>query len=200
MRENDDVTSGTSGGSLAEGLGETAEPGGGSSTGGPFGDGGVDDSSGDSTGSQVDDSYDDSYGDGTYGNDDTYGDTDGGFGDGDLTDTDATVDPAGDDVTGGLGDDGLGDAALDGVDLPSQDASPIEGIGYLIDQVREALLGPDDDAAASALDANPLAQGLGAESADLAIETDLDLTGGGVVDHGDLLEAEQPFDFDAGGA
>ena len=197
MRENDDVTSGTSGGSLAEGLGETAEPGGGSSS-GPFGGGDVDDSYGDSTGSQVDDSYDDDTHD-----DDTYGDADGGFGDGDLTDvdtdTDSTLDPA-DDVTGDLGDDGLGDAGLDGVDLPSQDASPIEGVGYLIDQVREALFGPDDDAAGSVLDADPLAPGLGTEPADLATETDLDLTGDGVVDHGDLLEAEQPFDFDAGGA
>jgi len=167
MRENDDVTSGPSGGSLAEGLGETAEPGGGSSSSGPFGD-------------------------------DTYGDTDGGFGDGDVTDS--TLDPADEDVTGGLGDDGLGDAGLEGVDLPSQDASPFEGIGYLIDQVREALFGPDDDAAASVLDADPLAPGPGAEPADLATETDLDLTGDGVVDHGDLLEAEQPFGFDAGGA
>ena len=194
MRENDDVTPGTSGGSLGEGLGETAEPGGGSSS-GPFGHGDVDDSYGDSTGSQVDDTD----GDDTDG-DDTYGDADGGFGDGDLTDldTDTTLDPA-DDVTGDLGDDGLGDAGIDGVDLPSQDASPIEGVGYLIDQVREALFGPDD-AAASVLDADLLAPGLGTESADLATETDLDLTGDGVVDHGDLLEAEQPFDFDPGGA
>ncbi|HEX6424032.1 MAG TPA: hypothetical protein VFZ79_11170 [Acidimicrobiales bacterium] len=194
MRENDDVTSGTSGGSLAEGLGETAEPGGGSSASGPFGDGGVDDSYGDSTGSQVDDSYDDAYGDATD------GDAGGGFGDGDVADTDATLDPTGSDVTDGVGDGSPGDAGLDGLDVPSQGASPIEGIGYIIDQVREALFGSDDDAAGSVLDADALASVRGAEPADLATEADLDLTGDGVVDHGDLLEAEQPFDFDAGGA
>ena len=41
---------------------------------------------------------------------------------------------------------------------------------------------------------------LSQDPVDLETETDLDLTGDGVVDHGDLLEAEQPFDFDAGGA
>lgn len=192
MRENDDVTSGASGGWLAEGLGETAEPGGGSSTSVPFGDGGLD-SDGDGTGGQVDDAYDDTYGDATD------GDAGGGFGDGDVTEADATLDPTGSDVAGGLGDGSPGDAGLDGLDLPSQGAAPIEGIGYIIDQVREALFG-SDDAAGSVVDADALASALGAEPADLAAETDLDLTGDAVVDHGDLLEAEQPFDFGVGGA
>ncbi len=79
---------------------------------------------------------------------------------------------------------------LDDVDLVAQDNSPLEGIGFLIDEVREALFGGDDPAAASPFDTDPV---------DLETETDLDLTGDGVVDRADLHEAASSFDFEVGG-
>ena len=71
----------------------------------------------------------------------------------------------------------------------AQDDSPLEGIGYLLDEVREALFGDDDAAAASPFDTDPV---------DLETETDLDLTGDGMVDRADLHEAASSLDFRVG--
>ncbi len=72
----------------------------------------------------------------------------------------------------------------------AQDNSPLEGIGFLIDEVREALFGDEDAAAASPFDTDPV---------DLETDTDLDLTGDGVVDRADLHEAASSFDFGVSG-
>ena len=63
----------------------------------------------------------------------------------------------------------------------AQDNSPLEGIGFLIDEVREALFG-EDDAGAPPARSTPI-------PVDLGTDTDLDLTGDGVVDRADLHEA-----------
>jgi hypothetical protein len=191
MRENDDdAPAAGPQGSLADGLGETAEPGEYESSGDPYGETdfgedsyGTDDTSGE-------DSYgtDDTTGEDTYGTDDTSG-TDGTFGDGDGSadeddrDADGGRD-ADDDIDATAADDG---STLGGDDLLAQDNSPLEGIGFLIDEVREALFGEDDAAAASPFDTDP---------GDIGTDTDLDLTGDGLVDRADLLEAASSLDFD----
>ncbi|HEX6419097.1 MAG TPA: hypothetical protein VFZ77_11395 [Acidimicrobiales bacterium] len=152
MRENDDAAPGSGDGSLAEGLGETVEPGRAATD--PFGDGG----------------FEDTYGDG------------GAFGEGEVP------------------GDAPDHTPVD--DLPTRDASPLEGLGYLIEQVREALFGADEGATAGP-GTDPLASAIEAgapdpaEPADLVTDSDLDLTGDGVVDDYDLVEAEHPFDFGA---
>jgi hypothetical protein len=161
MREDDAPENGTAQGSLADGLGEVAGDDPSSST-EPYGDEGFDD--------------------GAYG--------DGGTDDDATTDADTTAD-------GDVGADELDPDAADLPDDPSaeaaledplaQDGSPLEGIGFLLDELHDALFGDDDGDAASAVAPDP---------ADLASESDFDLTGDGVVDTADLHEAESPFDFD----
>jgi len=118
------------------------------------------------------------------------GDDGGGYGDGE-TDDEVVIydetDEAGEvDDTDGP-DAGVDDGtSLDDGDVLAQDASPLEGIGYLLDEVRDALLG-DDDTAGPAFETDP---------ADLASGSDLDLTGDGAVDAADLHEAGSAFDFD----
>jgi hypothetical protein len=56
--------------------------------------------------------------------------------------------------------------------------------------VREALFGEDDAAAASPFDTDP---------GDVGTDTDLDLTGDGLVDRDDLNEAASSLDFDVSG-
>jgi hypothetical protein len=151
MRDDDDDVPGDgAGGPLAEGLGETAEPGDFPSTGdeGTFGDGG-DDITVDDTGA--------------------------------ADETDADPGRGGDeDTTTGEGVEG---------DLLAESGSPLEGIGYLLDELHGALFGDEDDLAAqdeavvAAFDADP---------ADIETDRDLDLDGDGVVD---LHEAQSPFDF-----
>ena len=195
MRERDDDAPVTGPeGSLADGVGETAEPGGYESTSDPYGDTDFgddsygDDSYGDSPdGGTTVDTDDDPYGDDTEGTDDPYG-TDGTYGDGgsggDVVDDDTSTDGSEVDDTVTEDESPFDDAAL------AEDGSPLEGIGFLIDEVREALFGEDDPAAASPFDTDPV---------DLETETDLDLTGDGLVDRADLHEAAASFDFHADG-
>jgi hypothetical protein len=203
MREDDDAPQqGTSEVSPADGLGETAGSGDYSSTSEPYGDDDIDDTYGDDTASDEttadDTTADDTTADDTTADDTTADDSDsddGGYGNGesgdevviyeepdDTEDTDASGADADADAT--ETSDGT---SLDDGDVLAQDASPLEGIGFLIDEVRDALFGDDDEAAANAFDVDP---------ADLASATDLDLTGDGVVDRADLQEAESPLDFD----
>jgi hypothetical protein len=194
MRENDDDAPVTEPhGSLADGLGET-DSGGYESSGDPYGDVDFDD-----------DAYGDDGTDGTYGEDGTSDDgtdegsaggdgsydDDGTYGDGDgqaTTDDEVVdVDDEADDVDVTV-DDG---PPTDDEAFVAQDASPLEGIGFLLDEVREALFGDDDAAAASPFDTDPV---------DLETDTDLDLTGDGVVDRADLHEAASSFDFGVSGS
>jgi hypothetical protein len=113
----------------------------------------------------------DSYGDGAVDDTDD-GDTAGGLDIGietDVPDTTGTSDPAG-----------------DLADLTPSDASPLDLIGDILDEVSETLFGEDEPAASSPFDVDP---------AEVETELDLDLTGDGVVDHADLDEAASPFDF-----
>jgi hypothetical protein len=189
MRENDDdAPAAGPQGSLADGLGETAEPGEYESSGDPYGetDFGDDNYGEDSYGA------DDTDGEDSYGTDDTSG-TDGTFGDGDGSADDDDDENDGDADADRDADEDLGATATDdgsilsGDDLLAQDNSPLEGIGFLIDEVREALFGEDDAAAASPFDTDP---------GDIGTDTDLDLTGDGLVDRADLHEAASSLDFD----
>jgi hypothetical protein len=203
MRENDDDAPGQGApGDLADGLGETAEPG--SSSTDPYGDE-PDDPDGDTYDDDAydDDSYDDSYEDDAYeddayGEEAPYGDTpdgsgDGSYGDGDTTDAGDVVAEDATDLPGD--DDPLGDSDGGGLDVDEptdfgpEDADPLEGIGFLLDELRDAVFGDEDDASVAPLDADVF------DPADLASDTDLDLTGDGVVDRADLHEAASPFDF-----
>src|SRR5690606_29348427 len=87
-----------------------------------------------------------------------------------------------DEPTGGLGDP-VGDRLAQG-------ASPLEGIGFLLEELREAVFGDDGAGAASAL--SP-------DTADPASGADLELLGDGAADGADLHEAESPFDLDVDG-
>jgi hypothetical protein len=233
MRNPDDDVSGqgADGGSLADGLGETAGPGEYSSTSDPFGDGDLDDphDDDDTTAATGSDDTDVTDGDGTF-------DTDGGTGtDDDTYDTgiddtvgsdtgtdetngsdrsddgtfgDGETDAGGD--SGGVFDGGSSDrdddgsvtsdgGVLDGTDLLAQDASPLEGIGFLLDELHDALLGDDDEAALIEQEEAAFSQ-LDQDPADIASDSDLDLTGDGVVDGADLHEARSVFDFEPGQA
>ncbi|MDD9369434.1 MAG: hypothetical protein PV358_04915 [Acidimicrobiales bacterium] len=165
MREDDDPQGGEAQGSLADGLGQT--PGETPSATDAYGDDNIDDGA---------------YGDGA----------DDGDGDGDTTGDDDTTGPAdtaddadsGDDLdpdVAALPDDPSGAHAS----ALAQDASPLEGIGFLLDELHDALFGDDEGAASE----------FGPDPAELTTGTDLDLTGDGVVDGADLREAEDPFDF-----
>ena len=197
MRERDDDAPVTEPeGSLADGVGETAEPGGYESTSDPYGDTDFGDDSydEDSYGDSSDDDTslddtavddDDSYGgdDDTSGTDSTYGDGDDG---GDVIVDSDDPDGSSTDVDETVTED---ESPFADGDL-AEDNSPLEGIGFLLDEVREALFGDDDAAAASPFDTDPV---------DLETETDLDLTGDGVVDRADLHEAASSFDFGVAG-
>lgn len=195
MRERDDDEPVEAGhGSLADGVGETDDTGGYQSTADPYGDTDLGDDSygddpyGDSSGDgpSTEDTYDDSYGDDSYG--DAAGaepSADGTYGDGDTDAADPPdddTDPVDVEVDETVTED---ESPFDDAEL-AQDTSPLEGIGFLIDEVREALFGEDDAGAASPFDTDPV---------DLETETDLDLTGDGVVDRADLHEAASSFDF-----
>ncbi|HZM30437.1 MAG TPA: hypothetical protein VFB77_08115 [Acidimicrobiales bacterium] len=178
--ENDSPEPGADG-SLADGRSDV-------SSAEPFGDDAYDEDVFDDTDS------DDTDGDDTYGEDgeDVF-EEDGGFGDG-------STEPVGEDDGGVLvpGEDTTiletedtvpadsGDLELEG-----HENDPLEGVGYLIDELRDALLGEDDPAdglaGPSPFDADP---------SDVASDTDLDLTGDGVIDGHDLHEAHSVFDFD----
>jgi hypothetical protein len=194
MRENDDDApgQGSDGRSLADGLGETADPGEYSSTSDPYGD--------------IDDSYDDDpYGDDSYDvdttdttSDDTTSD-DGTYGDGETGDDEVVIfDDTGDTDRVGDGGSDTDGTGLDDSDLVAQDASPLEGIGFVLEELHDALFG-DEDAAASLIEADEAASSaLDQDPADLASDTDLDLTGDGLVDGADLHEARSLFDFEPG--
>jgi hypothetical protein len=183
--DEDDPQAGSADDSLADGLEPTTEGGFSSST-DPYGDtyDEDDDYGDDDYDEDDDDGYDedDSYGDDGADEGDTYGDGDattwpGGEGDDDTTALD-------EDEDGGL-DPGVPEGG--GLDPVAHDADPLEGIGYILDEIGDALFGEDDDeAAASLFDTDP---------ADATTDTDLDLTGDGVVDRADLHEARSVFDF-----
>ncbi len=125
------------------------------------------------------------------------GETEGTFGDGDGED-DITVDDTGaadeadaESVGDGEEDTTTGDG-IEGSDLLAESGSPLEGIGYLLDELHGALFGDEDDLAAQE---EAVASAFDADPADIETDTDLDLNGDGVVDPGDLHEAESPFDF-----
>jgi hypothetical protein len=224
MREDDDAQQGSGEGSLADGLGETETEY--SSSSEPFGDGGFDgsyddsyddDSSTDS--SETDSSSTESPADESDGSVVIYDETDdagsdepgaaepddgddagpsddaadGSYGDGDA-DGDVVIyesdEPVGDDTEQPSDDAADDGTSLDDGDLLSEDASPLEGIGYLLDQVRDALLGEGDEDASGTFDVDP---------AELTSDTDLDLTGDGVVDGADLHEAASSLDFHVDG-
>lgn len=121
-------------------------------------------------------------------------DEDGGFGDG-------STEPVEEDDGGGVlvpdddttildSDDALPTGSGD-LELEGHENDPLEGVGYLIDELQDVLLGEDDPVAGlagpSPFDADPV---------DVASDTDLDLTGDGVIDGHDLDEAQSVFDFD----
>jgi hypothetical protein len=180
--DQDDPQPGSADDSLADGLDEIAEGGFSSGT-DPYGDTDYED-----------DDYEDDYGeddDDGYDEDDAYGgeDGDGDYGDGDGTtwpggdEDDDTIDVDADD-DGQLAPGVPGEGELDPV---AHDASPLEGIGFILDEIGDALFGEDDEeASASLFDTDPV---------DAATDTDLDLTGDGVVDRADLHEARSVFDF-----
>ncbi|HET6772745.1 MAG TPA: hypothetical protein VFH36_05510 [Acidimicrobiales bacterium] len=207
MRDDDDEASDGSGGTpLAEGLGEIIGSGGHSSASDPYGDGDL--------GTDVDDSYDDDTTVATAPDDDTTvvttpeddggtvtetdGTTpdDGTFGDGDPVgpDVDVGIDDTGqvDEVDPGAVDDADGTTAgADDAGILAESSSPLEGIGYILDELHGALFGEDEAGAADDVVNAALSQ----DPVDLETETDLDLTGDGVVDPDDLHEAGSPFDF-----
>jgi hypothetical protein len=165
MRDDDESPDGSGGAPLAEGLGEIIGSGGSSSAGDPLGDGA-------------------SPGEGTFGDGEPVGpeaDVDGGIDDTGQVDE---VDP-------GAGDDADITAAADGI--LAESSSPLEGIGYILDELHSALFGEDEAAAADeAVDAALSEDPVGLET---DTDLDLDLSGDGVVDPDDLHEAGSPFDF-----
>jgi hypothetical protein len=181
MRETDDDSGGPSTpvGDLADGLGETSAPG--PSGTDPYGDAYGDESYGD-----------DGYGDGTYG-DGTYGDgTDDGTDDDvlieDETDTDV------DDTTApGEGDDGGLD--ITATDPEPEGADPLEGIGFLLDELQDALFGEDDVDPLAAAEAEAAELEAALDPADVPTDTDLDFNGDGVVDEADLHDVVSQFDL-----
>jgi hypothetical protein len=142
--------------------------------------------------------FDDDYGDDGYGEDvddeEVVVDEDGGFGDG-------STEPVDDDDGGGVlvpdedttildTEETLPTGSRD-LELEGHENDPLEGVGYLIDELQDALMGEDDPvdglAGPSPFDADPAA---------VASDTDLDLTADGVIDGHDLHEAHSVFDFD----
>jgi hypothetical protein len=124
-----------------------------------------------------------------------------------MRDDDASAGSAGGPLAEGLGEiigsggssstgDSLGDGASPGEGtfgdgILAESSSPLEGIGYVLDELHGALFGDDEaDAADEAVNA-----ALSQDPADLETDTDLDMSGDGVVDPDDLDEASSPFDF-----
>ena len=193
MRERDDDEPVEAvGGSLAEGVGETAGTAGALSPAEPYGDTDLGDDADDDE--AYEDEADDVYSDEAY-EDEVYEDDedeaegastgDATYGDGDPT-TGEPPDDAGADTPGGDESVTEDEPPFDSADLV-HDGSPLDGIDLLVDEVREVLFASDDDAATGPLDTDPV---------DLETDTDLDLTGDGLVDPADLHEAASPFDFD----
>ena len=229
MRGDDDDNAqgdSTSGGPLAEGLGETVDPGVSSSTSDAYGDVGDsygDDSYGDGSDTTTDDTTtDDSYGDDTT-TDDSYGDdtttddsyatttTDDSYGDDTTTD-----DSYGDDTEV---DDTYGDGAgtEDGTDVPDEPTGEGDDVDVTVDgglDGTELLTESESplDGIRYVLDelhdalfgddeatvGEAVGSGLDTDPTDLPTDTDLDLNGDGVVDTADLHELESGFDLDAG--
>jgi hypothetical protein len=180
MRENDDDSGdpGTPVGDLADGLGETSEP-------------ALSDA----------DPYGDTYGDDTFGEgddgDDTSGEGDSTYGDGDGADGGVLVEEETDvdlDDTTATSDDDAGGLDIAATDPEPEASDPLEGIGFLLDELHDALFGEDD--------ADPLAT-LAAEAeaeaalgpADVPTDTDHDFNGDGVVDQADLHDVVSQFDL-----
>jgi hypothetical protein len=123
---------------------------------------------------------------------------DGTFGDGEPVGPEADVDVDSDDTgqaeevdPGAVDDaDGTGVGGED-ASILAETSSPLEGIGYILDELHSALFGEDEAGAADEAVNAALSQ----DPVDLETDTDLDLTGDGVVDQADLHEAESPFDF-----
>ena len=203
MRDDDESPDGSGGAPLAEGLGEIIGSGGHSSTSDPYGDGDL--------GVEVGDAYDEDTTVATTPDDDTTVATtpddgtipddagttpdDGTFGDGEPVgpevDVDVGIDDTGqvDEADPGAGDDADTTAADEGI--LAESSSPLEGIGYILDELHSALFGEDEAAAADEAVNTALSQ----HPVELETDTDLDLTGDGVVDPDDLHEAGSPFDF-----
>jgi hypothetical protein len=183
MRDNDDDSGdpGTPVGDLADGLGETSEP-------GPSG---------------VDPYGDDTYGDDTYG-DDSYGDGDvddgqgdGTYGDGDDTGDDVLIEDETDvdvDDTTATSEDGGDDLDIAATDPEPESAEPVEGIGFLLDELHDALFGEDDVDPLATLAAEAEAEAA-LDPGDVPTDTDLDFNGDGVADADDLHDVMSQFDF-----
>jgi hypothetical protein len=117
MRPTDDDSPDQSadGASLADGMGETAEHG--------------------------EDSSDDEWSDSTY--DETYDETDEdtSYGEGAIEDeSDGDISDSDDDDVPVVPEDEV----VEPIDLVAHDASPLEGLGFLLDQIGDALIGDDD--------------------------------------------------------
>jgi hypothetical protein len=122
----------------------------------------------------------------------------GSFGDGEPAgpeaDVDVGIDDTGqvDEVDPGTVDDADGSiAGADDGGILAESSSPLEGIGYILDELHSALFGEDEGAAAD----DAVNAALSQDPVDLETDTDLDLSGDGVVDPDDLHEAGSPFDF-----
>jgi hypothetical protein len=109
---------------------------------------------------------------------------DGGFGDG-------STEPVEDDGGDLVPDEDTGILENVELDLEGNENDPLEGVGYLIEELKDALLGEDDETDVLA-DPSPF----DADPADVASDTDLDLSGDGLVDGHDLDEAGSILDFD----
>jgi hypothetical protein len=97
-----------------------------------------------------------------------------------------------DEVDPGTVDDADGSiAGADDGGILAESSSPLEGIGYILDELHSALFGEDEAAAAD----DAVNAALSQDPVDLETDTDLDLSGDGVVDPDDLHEAGSPFDF-----
>jgi hypothetical protein len=180
--DDDDPAAGTADESLADGLGPTREEGGFSTSTDPYGDSYDDGGYGDTYDEDDDDLGEDDGVDDTYGTDSSYGD-----GSDDPDDTEVDDGPITDDTDDSVlvpDEPGAGDDFAE----TAHAGSPFEGIGFLLDEIGDALFGGDEDdvVANSPFDTDP---------ADALSDSDLDLTGDGVVDRADLHEARSVFDF-----
>jgi hypothetical protein len=177
MRETDDDPGAPSTpvGDLADGLGETSAP-------GPSGT----------------DPYGDAYGDEDYG-DDGYGgdgDGDGTYGDGvddDVQIEDETDSDVDDTTLPDEGDDD--DLDIAATDPEPEGADPLEGIGFLLDELQDALFGEDDVDPLAAAEAEAAELEAALDPADVPTDTDLDFNGDGVVDEADLHDVVSQFDI-----
>jgi hypothetical protein len=188
MRDNDDDAgdSGAPVGDLAGGLGETSGP---------------------STSST--DPYGDTYGDDGYG-DDSYGDDSYGDGSGDGSDVDVNDGTDGDvliedetdtdlDDTTPPADGDAGDLDISATDPEPEAADPLEGVGFLIDELHDALFGEDEVDPLAAAEADAAAIEAALDPGEVPTDTDLDLNGDGVVDGHDLHDIVSQFGLDGDG-